>query len=104
MLKAFHSVLEPELEVCGCVYVFQYEMTLKAYAEENKMQPDDFFGVFDLFLTSFADARLENEKMRRQKEEEEKRAKIEEQVRGWYAGEQEWYNESIVDCWKLFKF
>ncbi|XP_048259001.1 disheveled-associated activator of morphogenesis 1-like [Haliotis rufescens] len=59
----------------------KYEMTLKAYAEENKVQPDDFFGVFDLFLTSFTDARLENEKMRRQKEEEEKRAKIEEQLK-----------------------
>lgn len=54
---------------------------MKTFAEEtNSAQPDDFFGVFDLFLTSFSEAHAENEKFRRQKEEEEKRAKLEAQV------------------------
>ena len=44
------------------------------------MQPDEFFGIFDIFLSAFADARVENEKIRRQREEDEKRAKMEAQV------------------------
>ena len=44
------------------------------------MQPDEFFGVFDQFLQSFAEAQQENENMRRRKEEEERRAKMEAQV------------------------
>lgn len=46
------------------------------------MQPDEFFGIFDLFLVSFTEARTDNEKFRRQKEEEEKRIKLEAQVSG----------------------
>ena len=60
--------------------VLQYETMLKAFGEEPAVQPDEFFGIFDTFLNSFSDARLENEKMRKQKEEEEKRSKMEEQV------------------------
>lgn len=44
------------------------------------MQPDEFFGIFDLFLSSFAEAKADNERFRRQKEEEEKRQKMESQV------------------------
>ncbi|XP_041351931.1 disheveled-associated activator of morphogenesis 2-like [Gigantopelta aegis] len=59
----------------------KYETMLKAFGEEPAVQPDEFFGIFDTFLTSFSDARLENEKMRKQKEEEEKRAKMEEKLK-----------------------
>ena len=44
-------------------------------------QPDEFFGMFDTFLASMKDAKLENEKIKKQKEEEEKRAQLEEKVR-----------------------
>ena len=55
---------------------------VKSFGEDPKqMQPDEFFGVFDMFLNSFTDARLENDRIKRVKEEEEKRAKMEEKVR-----------------------
>ena len=44
------------------------------------MPPDEFFGIFELFLVSFSDARLDNERLRRLKEEDEKRQKREAQV------------------------
>jgi len=46
------------------------------------VQPDEFFGIFELFLVSFADARLDNERLRRLKAEDEKRQKMEAQVSG----------------------
>ena len=59
----------------------KYETLLKAFGENSAdVQPDVFFGVFDTFLTAFGDAKTENDKMKRQKEEEEKRKKIEETV------------------------
>ncbi|XP_048062614.1 LOW QUALITY PROTEIN: disheveled-associated activator of morphogenesis 1b [Megalobrama amblycephala] len=61
------------------------EMFLKAvkhFGEDaDKMQPDEFFGIFDQFLQSFAEARQENENMRRRKEEEERRARMEAQLK-----------------------
>ena len=51
------------------------------FAEDNdKIQPDEFFGVFDQFLTFFADGQLDLIKFRKQREEEERRAKMEAQV------------------------
>ncbi|XP_077017828.1 disheveled-associated activator of morphogenesis 2 isoform X2 [Tamandua tetradactyla] len=44
---------------------------------ENKMQPDEFFGIFDTFLQAFLEARQDLEAMRRRKEEEERRARME---------------------------
>uniref|UniRef100_A0A8C2DJ88 Dishevelled associated activator of morphogenesis 1b n=1 Tax=Cyprinus carpio TaxID=7962 RepID=A0A8C2DJ88_CYPCA len=49
--------------------------------DADKMQPDEFFGIFDQFLQSFAEARQENENMRRRKEEEERRARMEAQLK-----------------------
>lgn len=64
-------------------YFVQYESVLKAFCEDrNQVQPDVFFGIFDNFLTSFSDAKCENDKLKKQKEEEEKRKKMEEQVMG----------------------
>uniref|UniRef100_A0A8C2KVM2 Dishevelled associated activator of morphogenesis 1b n=1 Tax=Cyprinus carpio TaxID=7962 RepID=A0A8C2KVM2_CYPCA len=61
------------------------ELFLKAvkhFGEDaDKMQPDEFFGIFDQFLQSFAEARQENENMRRRKEEEERRARMEVQLK-----------------------
>lgn len=55
---------------------------MKHFGEDaGKMQPDEFFGVFDQFLQAFTEARQENENIRRRKEEEERRARMEAQVR-----------------------
>uniref|UniRef100_A0A7N8WMA9 Dishevelled associated activator of morphogenesis 2 n=1 Tax=Mastacembelus armatus TaxID=205130 RepID=A0A7N8WMA9_9TELE len=45
--------------------------------EEGKMQPDEFFGIFDTFLQSFSEARQDLENMQRRKDEEERRARME---------------------------
>lgn len=50
--------------------------------QDSKMQPDEFFGIFDTFLQAFSEARQDLEAMRRKKEEEERRARMEAMVRG----------------------
>ncbi len=63
------------------VSVLQFLKAVKHFGEDaEKMQPDEFFGIFDQFLQSFAEARQENKNMRRRKEEEERRARMEAQV------------------------
>lgn len=44
------------------------------------MQPDEFFGIFDNFLSSFMEAKNDNENFKKRQEEEEKRAKQEAEV------------------------
>ncbi|KAM4692829.1 disheveled-associated activator of morphogenesis 2 [Discoglossus pictus] len=56
----------------------KYSKAMKHFGEmEGKMQPDEFFGIFDTFLQSFAEARQDLENMRKKKEEEERRARME---------------------------
>uniref|UniRef100_A0A3B3ZTB4 Dishevelled associated activator of morphogenesis 1b n=1 Tax=Periophthalmus magnuspinnatus TaxID=409849 RepID=A0A3B3ZTB4_9GOBI len=51
---------------------------LRHFGEDSStMQPDEFFGIFDSFMTSFSDAKQDNENMIKRKEEEEKRALME---------------------------
>nr|XP_025718326.1 disheveled-associated activator of morphogenesis 2 isoform X2 [Callorhinus ursinus] len=45
--------------------------------QDSKMQPDEFFGIFDTFLQAFLEARQDLEAMRKRKEEEERRARME---------------------------
>ena len=45
------------------------------------MQPDEFFKIFDNFISSMTDAKEENERIKKQKEEEERKAQLEEKVR-----------------------
>ncbi|KAK1338445.1 hypothetical protein QTO34_001561 [Cnephaeus nilssonii] len=45
--------------------------------QDSKMQPDEFFGIFDTFLQAFSEARQDLGAMRRRKEEEERRARME---------------------------
>uniref|UniRef100_A0A8C2KIJ6 Dishevelled associated activator of morphogenesis 2 n=1 Tax=Cyprinus carpio TaxID=7962 RepID=A0A8C2KIJ6_CYPCA len=45
--------------------------------EEGCMQPDEFFGIFDIFMQSFCEARHDLENMQRRKEEEERRMRME---------------------------
>uniref|UniRef100_M3ZNR9 Dishevelled associated activator of morphogenesis 1b n=1 Tax=Xiphophorus maculatus TaxID=8083 RepID=M3ZNR9_XIPMA len=55
---------------------------VKHFGEDaSKMQPDEFFGIFDQFLQSFTEAQQENENIRKRKEEEERRAKMEAQLK-----------------------
>ena len=49
--------------------------------QDSKMQPDEFFGIFDAFLQAFSEDRQDLEAMRRRKEEEERRARMEAMVR-----------------------
>ncbi|KAG5857965.1 hypothetical protein ANANG_G00025050 [Anguilla anguilla] len=56
----------------------KFSKALKHFGEEQgRMQPDEFFGIFDTFLQSFGEARQDLENMQRRKEEEEKRAQME---------------------------
>lgn len=54
---------------------------MKHFGEDaTRMQPDEFFGIFDQFLQGFSEAKQDNENMQRRKEEEERRARMEVQV------------------------
>lgn len=43
-------------------------------------QSDEFFGIFDHFITSFAEAKMDNDNAKKKKEEEEKAAKQQQEV------------------------
>ncbi|KAM4664630.1 disheveled-associated activator of morphogenesis 1 isoform 2-T3 [Discoglossus pictus] len=54
----------------------------KHFGEEaSKIQPDEFFGIFDQFLQALLEAKQENENMRKRKEEEERRMRMEAQLK-----------------------
>lgn len=72
------SMSKYKCEMCS----LQFSKSLKHFGEEEgRMQPDDFFGIFDTFLQSFSEARQDLENMQRCKEEEERRARMEAMVR-----------------------
>ncbi|XP_023719898.1 disheveled-associated activator of morphogenesis 1 [Cryptotermes secundus] len=53
----------------------RFDRAVRLFGEDNStIQPDDFYGIFDAFLTAFIEARQDNENMKRRREEEEKRA------------------------------
>ncbi|KAM8833277.1 disheveled-associated activator of morphogenesis 1-like [Synchiropus picturatus] len=59
-----------------------YAKALKHFGEQPpKLQPDEFFGIFDSFLTGFSEAQQANENQVKRKEEEEKRALQEAQLK-----------------------
>uniref|UniRef100_A0A673I1D9 Disheveled-associated activator of morphogenesis 1-like n=1 Tax=Sinocyclocheilus rhinocerous TaxID=307959 RepID=A0A673I1D9_9TELE len=59
-----------------------FEKAVKHFGEDaTRMQPEEFFGIFDQFLQSFSEAKQDNENMRRRKEEEERRARLEVQLK-----------------------
>lgn len=54
---------------------------MKCFGDKpDDSKPDEFFGIIDTFINSLNEAKVENERIRQQKEEEERRAKLEEQV------------------------
>ena len=50
------------------------------FGEDQKSQPNEFFGLFVEFLETFKNAKKENEIMKKKKEEEEKRKRMEQEV------------------------
>lgn len=65
--------------------LLQFQKVVKVFGEEpSSTQPDDFFGIFDQFLQAFAEAKQDNENMRKRKEEEERRALLEAQVQHYH--------------------
>lgn len=60
----------------------RFDRAVRLFGEDpTTIQPDEFFGIFDAFLTAFTEARQDNENIRRRQEEEEKRAKQEAELR-----------------------
>jgi len=71
----------------------QFAKSLKHFGEEERrMQPDEFFGIFDTFLQSFSEARQDLENMQRRKEEEERRARMEAMVRHIEQARLNWFS------------
>ncbi|KAK2166761.1 hypothetical protein NP493_1306g00020 [Ridgeia piscesae] len=69
-----------ELEDLCTQMKVKYEKVLKAFGEDvKKVQADEFFGTFDQFISYFCEAKIENRRQRRMKEEEVKRASFESQ-------------------------
>lgn len=59
-----------------------FSKALKHFGEDPvQLRPDEFFGVFDTFLTAFLEARQDNETLARRREEEERRALLESQLK-----------------------
>uniref|UniRef100_A0A672J8Q4 Disheveled-associated activator of morphogenesis 1-like n=1 Tax=Salarias fasciatus TaxID=181472 RepID=A0A672J8Q4_SALFA len=59
-----------------------FQKALRHFGEtSSNLQPDEFFGIFDTFLSAFAEAKHDNENMARRKEEEERRALLEAQLK-----------------------
>lgn len=60
----------------------RFDRAVRLFGEDpSSIQPDEFFGIFDTFLTAFLEARQDNENLRRRQEDEEKRAKQEAELR-----------------------
>lgn len=54
---------------------------MRLFGEDSAgVQPDEFFGIFENFLQALAEARQDVENMRKKIEEEERRAKQEQEV------------------------
>lgn len=62
--------------------IFRFDRAVKLFGEDGSViQPEEFFGIFDNFLSAFAEARQDNENFRKRAEEEEKRLRQEAEVR-----------------------
>ncbi|XP_050057795.1 disheveled-associated activator of morphogenesis 1-like isoform X3 [Aphis gossypii] len=56
----------------------RFDRTVRFFGEDNStIQPDDFFGIFDSFLTALYEARQDNFAVKKRREEEEKRTRQE---------------------------
>ncbi|VVC32461.1 Hypothetical protein CINCED_3A014002 [Cinara cedri] len=56
----------------------RFDRAVRLFGEDNStIQPDDFFAVFDSFLTALSEARQDNISVKKRREEEEKRIRQE---------------------------
>lgn len=63
-------------------FIFRFDRAVKLFGEDGSViQPEEFFGIFDNFLSAFAEARQDNENFKKRAEEEEKRLRQEAEVR-----------------------
>ncbi|KAF3419798.1 hypothetical protein E2986_11063 [Frieseomelitta varia] len=60
----------------------RFDRAVRLFGEDSAgVQPDEFFGIFENFLQALAEARQDVENMRKKIEEEERRAKQEQELR-----------------------
>lgn len=63
------------------VSCLQFDRAVRLFGEDNStIQPDDFFAIFDSFLTALSEARQDNITVKKRREEEEKRTRQEIEV------------------------
>ena len=63
--------------------LIQFDRVCRLFCEDpTTTQSDEFFGIFDNYVTSLQEAKQENDNIRRKKEEEEKIAKQHQEVKG----------------------
>ena len=61
---------------------FQFDKVCRMFCEDPvTTQSDEFFGIFDSFVSGFHEAKMENDAVKRKREEEEKIAKQQQEVR-----------------------
>jgi len=59
----------------------QFDRAVRLFGEDSAgVQPDEFFGIFENFLQALTEARQDVENMRKKIEEDERRAKQEQEV------------------------
>lgn len=64
------------------LFRFRFDRAIRLFGEDGSVvQPDEFFGIFDAFLTAFMEARQDNDNFKKRQDEEEKRAKQEAEVK-----------------------
>merc|ERR1719268_281748 len=76
------SVRLAELEDLFVDMKARFDRVCRMFCEDpTTTQSDEFFGIFDHFITTFTDARMDNENAKKKKEEEEKIAKQHQEMR-----------------------
>lgn len=59
----------------------RFDRAVRLFGEDgSQLQPDEFFGIFDAFLTALAEAQHDNDACKRKREEDERRAKQDAEV------------------------
>ena len=78
---AMASVRLAELEDLFTDMKARFDRVCRMFCEDpTTTQSDEFFGIFDHFITSFAEAKMDNDNAKKKKEEEEKIAKQHQEV------------------------
>ncbi|XP_062715617.1 disheveled-associated activator of morphogenesis 1 isoform X2 [Aedes albopictus] len=85
VMSEFHaqaSVRFTELEDQFQNMKTRFDRAVRLFGEDGAVvQPDEFFGIFDGFLSALMEAKQDNENFRRRQEEEEKRARQEAELK-----------------------